>query len=53
MNTVEQMIVASEPETVSADAQCPICHQNIMDLLEWQDDFETVQCQSCGERYTL
>ena len=39
-------------ERVSADEQCPNCHENRMDYLVWQDD-ETIKCASCGCEYEL
>lgn len=30
---------------------CPYCGERRIDELIWQDDYELVQCQSCGFRY--
>ena len=40
-----------EPEVVSEQYGCPDCGERRIDFLVWQDDEETVECQSCGHRY--
>ncbi len=42
-----------EPDTVPPTGICPRCGQNDIDQLVWDDDGETVTCQTCGTNYTI
>lgn len=36
---------------VPPGCECPVCGERDADCLVWQEDDETVRCDSCGAKY--
>jgi Zn ribbon nucleic-acid-binding protein len=43
----------SNDNRVGENEKCPDCLERNADLLVWQDDDVTIECQTCGARYEL
>lgn len=40
-----------ESELVDECFGCPSCGNRVIDSLDWDDDYELVDCGACGTRY--